>query len=81
MQPKTDKTGSKTGRPFGWFGLLMIAIISGLVVKVVGDPLVKVVSPQVENALEDLQEFVHHQHWSKKLNKQIDRWIDKQLNH
>jgi hypothetical protein len=37
----------------GWFAALTIAIVSGLIVQVMSRPVEKVVSPKVENALED----------------------------
>jgi hypothetical protein len=73
MQP-TDKHG----KPFGWFGLLMIAIISGLIIKVIGDPLVKVMSPKIETVLEEVQDVGHDQAW-RRLNKTFRKWRDQAL--
>jgi hypothetical protein len=36
----------------------MIATISGLVVKIVGDPITAVTTPKLENVLEDMEDFV-----------------------
>ncbi len=66
--PETDK-------PLGWFGLLLIAVISGLVVKIVGDPLVQVISPKVEEAAEAAEEFWQDQSW----DQQLDRWLEDRL--
>jgi hypothetical protein len=71
MQPKTDKS-----KPFGWLNLLMIAIVSGLVVRVLGDPLVNVISPKLEDAFEDADDFLDDLRWQKKIN----RWIDQMQN-
>ncbi|HEY9621542.1 MAG TPA: hypothetical protein V6C78_14365 [Crinalium sp.] len=43
---------------FSWLGVLMIATISGLVVKIVGDPITAVTTPKLENVLEDMEDFV-----------------------
>ncbi|MDX2211831.1 MAG: hypothetical protein SFY66_00955 [Oculatellaceae cyanobacterium bins.114] len=37
-----------------WVGVLLIAILSGLIIKVVGDPIVEVTSPAVEDFLDDM---------------------------
>lgn len=68
MQPKTS-------RQFGWFGLLMIAIVSGLVVKILGDPIVEVIHPKLEDVAEDAEEFLDDQEWGEKLNE----WLDQML--
>jgi hypothetical protein len=62
MQPETN-------RRISWFGLLMIAIVSGLVIKIVGDPLVKIISPRIEDVAEDAEDFVDDQNWGRKLEK------------
>jgi hypothetical protein len=75
-EQKTNRT-EKTGKPFGWLGLLLIAIVSGLVVKVIGDPLVEVFGPKVENTVKEAGDFVDRQldqNWGKKLH----RWIEEQ---
>lgn len=63
MEPKTSK------QP-GWLGLLMIAVLSGLVVKVVGDPIVQVLNPKVEDAAEEAEDFLDRD-WGRQLN----RWL------
>jgi hypothetical protein len=76
MQPKTNKQ-------FGWFGLLMIAVISGLIVKVLGDPLVEMLSPKIEDAVEEgedwlddwLDDWFDEREWGEKL----DEWLDQVL--
>lgn len=78
-EQKTAKTTrpEKTGGPAGWLGLLLIAIVSGLVVKVIGDPLVEVFGPKVEHAVEEAGDFVDQQldqNWGKKLH----RWFEEQ---
>lgn len=66
----------KTTGQLGWFGLLMIAVISGLVVKIVGDPLVQVISPKLEDAAESTEDFVDD-HWpDQNWGKQLDRWLE-----
>lgn len=66
----------KTTRQLGWFGLLMIAVISGLVVKIVGDPLVQVISPKLEDAADSAEDFVDD-HWTDRdWSKQLDRWLE-----
>jgi len=56
--PKTqDESSSVMNKPFGWLGILLIAIISGLVVRVLGDPIVEVTSPKLEGFFEDIEEF------------------------
>ncbi|NJN60045.1 MAG: hypothetical protein HC879_22475 [Leptolyngbyaceae cyanobacterium SL_5_9] len=44
-------------KPFGWLGILLITIVSGLVVRVLGDPIVEVTSPTLENFFEDVEDF------------------------
>jgi hypothetical protein len=88
MQPKIDKPktdqrnqsghgqaghGQSGGRSSG-LGLLLIAIVSGLVVKVVGDPLVEVISPPIEYAAKDIREFIEDQRWDKAWNRQWKQW-------
>jgi hypothetical protein len=72
MQPKTNKQ-------FGWFGLLTIAVISGLIVKVVGDPLVELFSPKIEDAAEEVEDWLDDwfddQDWGEKLGE----WLDSTL--
>ncbi|WNZ22223.1 hypothetical protein HJG54_04655 [Leptolyngbya sp. NK1-12] len=69
MQPKTNKQ-------FGWFGLLMIAVISGLIVRVVGDPLVEMFSPKIadltEGAGEWLEDWFEDREWREKLQDWLD---------
>lgn len=67
MRPETNRP--ETNRQITWFGLLMIAIVSGLVIKIVGDPLVKIVSPKIEDVAEDAEDFVDDQNWDRKLEK------------
>lgn len=76
MQPKTEQPKTDKSKPFGWLSLLMIAILSGLVVRVLGDPLVNVVSPKLEDAFEDADDFLDDLRWQKKIN----RWIDQMQN-
>lgn len=66
MQPETN-------RQISWFGLLMIAIVSGLVIKIVGDPLVKIISPRIEDVTEDAEDFVDDQNWGRKLEKWLEQ--------
>jgi hypothetical protein len=66
MQPETN-------RRISWFGLLMIAIVSGLVIKIVGDPLVKIISPRIEDVAEDAEDFVDDQNWGRKLEKWLEQ--------
>ncbi len=56
----------------------MIAIISGLIIKVIGDPLVKVMSPKIETVLEEVQDVGHDQAW-RRLNKTFRKWRDQAL--
>jgi hypothetical protein len=44
-------------KPFGWLGVLLIATISGLIVRVLGDPIVEITSPTLEDFFEDVEEF------------------------
>ncbi|MFM7423912.1 MAG: hypothetical protein ACKO7W_02720 [Elainella sp.] len=79
MQKTDQKTTrlEKTGKPSGWLGLLLIAIVSGLVVRVVGDPLVEVFGPKLENAVEEAGDFIDEQldqNWGKKLR----HWFEQQ---
>ena len=75
MQPKTDKPHKSGG-----LGLLLIAIVSGLVVKLVGDPLVEVISPQIKHAARDAGELLEDQRWGRQWEKQWERkwerWSD-----
>lgn len=70
MQHKTD---NKTGRPFGWFGLLMIAVISGLVVKIVGDPIVDVLTPKIEEMAEEAEDIWDDQDWAERLREWLEQ--------
>lgn len=65
----------KTTKQFGWFGLLMIAIISGLIVKIVGDPMVQVITPKLEDMAEEAEDFLDDQEWGEQLNK----WLEQML--
>jgi biopolymer transport protein ExbB/TolQ len=42
---------------FNWLGVLLIATVSGLIVKVVGDPITAVTTPKIEDFLEDIEDF------------------------
>jgi hypothetical protein len=42
---------------FSWFGVLVITTLSGLIVRVVGDPLVDMTSPQIEDVFDDLEDW------------------------
>lgn len=66
---------TKPSKRFGWFGLLTIAVISGLIVRVVGDPLVQIISPKIEDAAEDAADFLEDQDLGEKLN----HWLEQQL--
>ncbi|MBF2002787.1 MAG: hypothetical protein IGS38_18940 [Synechococcales cyanobacterium M58_A2018_015] len=61
----------KTGKPLGWFGVLMIATVSGLLVKVLGEPIVQITSPLLEQWIEDAQEWLDDQD----LPRQLERWL------
>lgn len=50
-----------------WFGVLMIAIVSGLIVKIVGDPVVEVTTPAIEDFLED---------WGGRVDDAVDDFED-----
>lgn len=39
---------------FSWLGVLLVATISGLIVKIVGDPLVELTTPEIKDFLDDL---------------------------
>lgn len=75
MQPETNKSG-RSGGKFSGLGLLLIAIVSGLVVKVVGDPLVEVISPSIKQAARDAGEFLDEQRWDRQWNRQWRRWSE-----
>lgn len=66
MQPRTSKQ-------FGWFGLLMIAIISGLVVKILGDPIVQILNPKIEDAAEEIEEFLDDHDWEETLSEWLEQ--------
>jgi hypothetical protein len=42
---------------FNWLGVLIIATVSGLIVRVVGDPITAVTTPKIEDILEDIEDF------------------------
>ncbi|MGJ3250340.1 MAG: hypothetical protein ACFE0J_04275 [Elainellaceae cyanobacterium] len=42
----------------GWFSVLIITTVSGLIVRVVGDPLVEMTSPKVEEIFEDIEDWL-----------------------
>lgn len=67
----------KTTNPFGWFGLLMIATVSGLIIKVVGDPLVQVFAPRLEDAADEIEDWLDDQDWGERL----DDWLKSQQAH
>jgi hypothetical protein len=64
MQPKTSKQ-------FGWFGLLMIATLSGLIIKIVGDPLVQIFTPKLEDAADDVEDWLDDQN----LGERLEEWL------
>ncbi|MBD2461239.1 hypothetical protein H6G89_09295 [Oscillatoria sp. FACHB-1407] len=37
-----------------WVGVLLIAIISGLVIKIVGDPIVEITTPAIADFFDDM---------------------------
>lgn len=47
----------------------MIATVSGLIIKVVGDPLVQILSPKLEDRIEDIENWLADQEWE-------ERWED-----
>jgi hypothetical protein len=55
----------------GWFGFLMITIISGLVLRVLGDPLVEVTSPQVKDAMEQTQDALQDEDFQQRVRRFI----------
>ena len=71
MQPKIDKPHKSGG-----LGLLLIAIVSGLVVKLVGDPLVEVISSQIKHAARDAGEFLEDQRWGRQWEKRWEHWSE-----
>ncbi|NJO77810.1 MAG: hypothetical protein HC827_04300 [Cyanobacteria bacterium RM1_2_2] len=46
----------------------MIATVSGLIIKVVGDPLVQILSPKLEDSMEDIEDWFEDQEWGERLN-------------
>lgn len=44
-------------KQLSWVGVLLIATISGLLVRILGDPLVELTSPKIENFFESAEEF------------------------
>jgi len=68
MQPKTDKPHKSGG-----LGLLLIAIVSGLVVKLVGDPLVEVISPPIKHAAREAGDFLDDRQWGRQWGKKWDK--------
>ncbi|MBD2067259.1 hypothetical protein H6F93_06915 [Leptolyngbya sp. FACHB-671] len=57
MPKAQDKDNSGMNRPLSWLGVLLIAVVSGLIVRVLGDPIVEVTSPNLEEFFEDVEEF------------------------
>ncbi len=53
----------------------MIAVISGLVVKVIGDPLVQVISPTMEDVAEETTDLLQDHHWRKQLDRWLEDWL------
>ncbi|MBF2074100.1 MAG: hypothetical protein IGS50_10120 [Synechococcales cyanobacterium C42_A2020_086] len=49
----------------------MIATVSGLLVKVLGEPIVQITSPLLEQWIEDAQEWLDDQD----LPRQLERWL------
>jgi hypothetical protein len=47
------------GKVLGWLSLLLVATISGLIIKVVGDPLAEVTTPTMKDAIEETQDAVN----------------------
>ena len=39
---------------FSWLGVLLVATISGLIVRIVGDPLVELTTPEIKDFLDNL---------------------------
>jgi hypothetical protein len=64
------------GKAVGWFSLLMAATISGLIIKVVGDPLVEVTNPQMKDTIEDTQDFLGSRQLRRQVQRQWRRWFD-----
>jgi hypothetical protein len=57
MPKAQDKDNSGMSKPLSWLGVLLIAVVSGLIVRVLGDPIVEVTSPSLEEFFEDVEEF------------------------
>jgi hypothetical protein len=57
MPKAQDKDNSGMNKSLSWLGVLLIAVISGLIVRVLGDPIVEVTSPTIEEFFEDVEEF------------------------
>jgi hypothetical protein len=66
MEPKTEKR-------FGWFGVLLIAVFSGLVVRILGDPLAEVTTPKLKRFLRHTQDFVEDHEPLERLQKWLER--------
>jgi hypothetical protein len=64
------------GKAIGWLGLLMAATLSGLIIKVVGDPLVEVTNPPMKDAIEDTQDFLGSRQLRRQVQRQWRRWFD-----
>ncbi len=54
---------------FTWFGVLIITTLSGLIVRVVGDPLVEMTSPQIEDFFDDVDD------WFEQTRDTLDDWL------
>lgn len=57
MPKAQDKDSLGMNKSLGWVGVLLIAVISGLIVRVLGDPIVEVTSPTIEEFFEDVEDF------------------------
>lgn len=49
----------------------MIATMSGLIIKVVGDPLVQIFTPKLEDAADDAEDWLDDQDWGE----QFEEWL------
>lgn len=65
-----DKSGMDGGR-ISLIGALLVATVSGLVIKVIGDPLVEFMGPKLENFFEDIEDF-----WDD-TGETIEDWLDR----
>jgi hypothetical protein len=61
-----------TGKQIGWLGVLLVAIASGLIIKVVGDPIVEITSPKIEKFLRKTQDSLEDQNFPKKIRKLLE---------